>query len=752
MTPSPYAMTVANLDLLLKVMLALVVATTVMLILHSFSRKSPPLPQPLLHVALDDEEVDPDDALLLLSGSSARVQDRDGMLPLHYALLRYTAKEQQGAKTRLVLALLAEHAMGAATPNRFGALPIHFALASCASSAVIAALVAAHPDSAAVVEAFEAASSPPSSSSTSSSSSSSATVSATFLSEFIAQVSGGREALAGMTTRRVWDLIIQPALAANLLPSRPAVPSSSSALWFATHAWDGDFLDTCDALCAFLADREGTGACVWFDAFGSAPAPFSKNLVVVLGPSWEDGTALRSAACLRAIHACVSSGGTLGVAMLPRESERFWADLAADASRFLRMASQVSLLGADDGQSAGDVSAEEAAAVDEAVKKGLDKWVVAELRTQIARQREAEEVSLWMGVLGRMHLEAGRGSEALGLFRKRLEVICRVRGQDDEATLAGQSNLVGLLFAQGLLDEALPLHVDCLGRQQRVLGSQHPSTLTSQCNLALMLAMLGRAEEAVPHYRVCLEGRRAVLGPLHVDTLQVMDSLGQMLEHDEGVEDEEPGAEAVRLFTECLAGRTAALGASHADTLSVQASLAGLHRNHGRANLALPLLKDLLTKQRRVFGQQHPNTLTTVNNLAGLLDSQECTEAAQILYEECLEGRRATLGDRHHETLQAMNNLACLHRASGRLPQALVLLNECVSIANVDEPNHPHTLRFRDNQAYAELKQGGPSHASAAKGAFSALLGDMERVLGPEHPFTERVRERLREAEAQESS
>lgn len=749
-TPSPFAPTGGVQEvLLLQVFLALVLATTVLLLFTLLLRGGKPSPSTrfLLHEALD-EELDPDEALALISGSCARKQDPDGMLPLHLALMRYTAKEQQSGKARLVLALLAEHASGASTPNRFGFLPIHFALASRTSTTIIAALVAAHPDSAAVVGAFKT---PPSSSA----------VSATFLAEFISQTVGGREALAGMTTRRVWDLVIQPAVVASRLPPRPSAAPSATA-WAVTHAWDGDFLYTCDALCAFLGARDKEEArSVWFDVFDtSSPPPCTKLLVIVVGPTWEEPSALRRTACLRAVHACVSGGGSLDVAMAPREAARFWADISADAGKFSRMASWASLQRAEEDEGlvgtggealAGNATAEEAAAAEASVRTGLDKWIVAELQAQILAASGApqgeEEAAAWMGVLGRVLLETGRGSEASKLLQQRLDSIRRLRGKDDETALAAQGNLVGVLFAQGLFSEALPLHTDCLDRQQRVLGDLHPSTLTSQSNLALMLAMMGRAEEAVPLYTACLAGRRRALGPLHVDTLQTMETLGQMLESYADAEDEEPGATALRLFSECLDGRTEVLGASHADTLTVQAHLAGLHRNHGRADRALPLLRDLLHKQRRVLGQQHPSTLTTINNLAGLLDSQGGTRAALALYEECLQGRRAALGDRHPETLQAMNNLACMHRSSGRLPQALDLLSECVAIAVEDDPDHPHTLRFRDNLTYAELKQGGAGHAAAARTAFAALILDMERVLGPGHDFTARVRERMREAE-----
>ena len=59
----------------------------------------------------------------------------------------------------------------------------------------------------------------------------------------------------------------------------------------------------------------------------------------------------------------------------------------------------------------------------------------------------------------------------------------------------------------------------------------------------------------------------------------------------------------------------------------------------------------------------------------------------------------------------------------------------------VQGPEHPHTLRASDNLAFTALKQG-----------FAALLDTMERILGVDHHYTKRVRERLALARTPKSS
>ena len=74
------------------------------------------------------------------------------------------------------------------------------------------------------------------------------------------------------------------------------------------------------------------------------------------------------------------------------------------------------------------------------------------------------------------------------------------------------------------------------------------------------------------------------------------------------------------------------------------------------------------------------------------------------------------------------------------------MLEERVKAAKrMKGPEHPDTLRYSDNLAFTVLKQGFAAEAAAT---FAALLDTMERILGADHPWTKRVRERLASAQS----
>ena len=99
----------------------------------------------------------------------------------------------------------------------------------------------------------------------------------------------------------------------------------------------------------------------------------------------------------------------------------------------------------------------------------------------------------------------------------------------DVDSLFLMNNLAMLLYDQGKLSEAEPLHLEALRGRRETLGETHPSTLASLNNLAIVLKTQGKLSEAEPLYREALRGRRETLGETHPDTLGSLDCLNGVL-------------------------------------------------------------------------------------------------------------------------------------------------------------------------------------------------------------------------------
>src|SRR5674536_180127 len=89
------------------------------------------------------------------------------------------------------------------------------------------------------------------------------------------------------------------------------------------------------------------------------------------------------------------------------------------------------------------------------------------------------------------------------------------------------------------------------------------------------------------------------------------------------------------------------LGPEHQDVATTLNNLAGLYRQMGDYEKALPLYQRALDIREKVLGPQHPSVATTLNNLAGLYESMGDYEKALPLYQRALEIIEKVLGPQH---------------------------------------------------------------------------------------------------------
>ena len=78
----------------------------------------------------------------------------------------------------------------------------------------------------------------------------------------------------------------------------------------------------------------------------------------------------------------------------------------------------------------------------------------------------------------------------------------------------------------------------------------------------------------------------------------------------------------------------------------------------------------------KVLGPQHPDVATTLNNLAGLYRQMGDYEKALPLYQRALEISEKVLGPQHPDVATTLNNLAGLYRQYGRLRKSTPTLSK----------------------------------------------------------------------------
>ena len=146
------------------------------------------------------------------------------------------------------------------------------------------------------------------------------------------------------------------------------------------------------------------------------------------------------------------------------------------------------------------------------------------------------------------------------------------------------------------------------------------------------------------------------------------------------------------------------IGASEENILITQGNLASTYRALGRTEQALSLRRDVYSGTVRLKGKHHAETMTECGNLVINLIELERFQEAKRLLRKVIPVARRVLGNEHELTLSLCEDLS----------RATLL----------------------DVESSAEEKR-------KALQTLEDTLGVMRRVLGPQHPDTQRVQDEV---------
>ncbi|KAJ3178894.1 Kinesin light chain 3, partial [Irineochytrium annulatum] len=517
-----------------------------------------------------------------------------------------------------------------------------------------------------------------------------------FIDAFI-NACGGREALAGKTTSVIAEDLIKPMTLATrqsvvaVLESSPVV---AEAAWHVSHTWKQPFLDTVDALHDFFERRDVApdDAVVWLDPFssnqhGAIERPFEwwttvfrdairkmGNLVTVLMPL-DDSVALKSAWCVMDVVNCHALKSDFHIATTKAERDRFAEALSSDPGLFYTLLSTISISKckasknsdteailrlADDGPGAD--------ALDRMVLDALSKLLQHDLESRIAASTDDDTAQLkWSAALGGLLQDRGLYSQAEPFLSTAVDTSRRLYGPDDAQTLSHLNALLVLYRHLGLLDKALPLHIDLYARSVATLGDTHTVTLQCAHDLALLHIAVGSPSAAEPLITTTLTHRREQLGDTNPSTLATSLALASLHRSKGALDHAEP------LLVSTLSALQERLGPSHPLTLRCIASLSSLHASQRASAKAEPAGLSCLRTRRRVLGDDHPDVLQSLHEMAVLYHIKKAYDKAEGMYVECLEGRRRVLGERHRDTEATRTGLAVLYKKVGKKAEAAAL-------------------------------------------------------------------------------
>lgn len=329
--------------------------------------------------------------------------------------------------------------------------------------------------------------------------------------------------------------------------------------------------------------------------------------------------------------------------------------------------------------------------------------------------------------------DARQVDKAIQLLEPTLASSRRQLGDNHPATLRAASNLAGSYGAAGRLDEAIQLDERTLGDQRRQFGDDDLDAFFTASDLANNYRMAGRFDESIRLFEQTLADRRRVLGDDNPETLSTSAMLADAL-RDAGQMDA-----AIRVFEQTLADRRRVLGDGHPDTIMTAGGLAMAYGDTSRSDEAIALYERTLTDSRRTLGEEHHITRGLATTLANSYRAAGRPDQAIPLHEEVFVVGRRVLGDTHPLTVTAAGNLATAYYEVGRPDVAIPYLERAfVEFTDLHGDDHLSTLTFAYNLACAYREVGRRDDAVKAYLRTGAIA---LRVLGPDHPLTQAVRD-----------
>jgi serine/threonine protein kinase len=279
------------------------------------------------------------------------------------------------------------------------------------------------------------------------------------------------------------------------------------------------------------------------------------------------------------------------------------------------------------------------------------------------------------------------------------------------------------------LKEQLTARLDKAAEQLKQEAADPLTQARLQHALGEALVGLGEPNKAIFHLERARKTYRTLLGDTHKDTLLTANRLA-LAYLDSGKADL-----AVPLLKERLARLTDQLGVKHYDTLVAQDNLASAYQETGRLDLAIPLFEESLRiLMDRHGGLRNPITVACMNDLASAYRAAGQFKRAIQLFKKVVEQRKFSYGPDHPRTLVAMNNLGSTYNLTRQFDLALPPLEEALPKMEVKlGPNHHNTIRTRNNLAAAYEALG---KRELALSLFKESYERAKAKLGLDHPDT----------------
>jgi tetratricopeptide (TPR) repeat protein len=268
--------------------------------------------------------------------------------------------------------------------------------------------------------------------------------------------------------------------------------------------------------------------------------------------------------------------------------------------------------------------------------------------------------------------------------------------------------------------------------RQSASGENASDTIRTEIAAASLLARLQRLPEAEASLSLVINRARRFLGPNDPALYSALNDLGVTYETLD------KGKDAERVLTEALEGRTRLLGPRDPLVLVTSSNLAQAYERIGDVDRSLQLQIKCLKIAESLPEPPRMTILGLCNNIGATYQDLHKNDEAAPYLRRAAELASQYLGNESPDTLTIQGNLAGLEADLGDPERGAKLYQDIVEIrTRLQGPDAFDTLVARYGYWNSVWKAKRLADSSAG---FTALLGDIARVLGQEHWLTAQTR------------
>ena len=344
-----------------------------------------------------------------------------------------------------------------------------------------------------------------------------------------------------------------------------------------------------------------------------------------------------------------------------------------------------------------------------------------------AKGSEDSAVAAQLNKLGIATKDQGKYDEALSFYRRALEISEKRQGPDHPEVANAMSNIGNVLRRQGKREAALDAHRRALEIREKAIGANSPLVATSLLNIGSVLKEQGRYPEALQYDRRALEIHERAFGPASIQLVSVLTNLGN-LSHEMG-EIEEALAYARR----ALAIQEKVLGPEHVDIAHTLNNLGGiLHQAHDFKS-ARQYLERSLAIEEKLLDREHPQVALTLEALGLVFDDTNNHALGLQFHERALAIREKKLGPNHPLVAVCLSRIGRSLALAGKRLEALPFLERALSIQQkVSKPWEVAETQFQLAKILWDTRKDRRRAVELGRQAYAGFLttGTRRREIG----------------------